>query len=434
MRLNLRPIAQLKPRKFPSYIGSPNSLIKSLKWTSPPENILIVKKPWHSKVLHAAITFIKHIHDNYPNINIIVTPEVAEELNFLDNQYQELKTNNKLPVDTDPELIDLCESISSPIPIYTGSNTEIISKTDLLVSLGGDGTILRGVSLFSNTIVPPVLSFSLGTLGFLLPFDFGNHADAFKQVYNSNSKILKRERIECHIVSSQHNHIPPNNNTSSANETEEFERLKRLSSVMNAPFDQISITSELQENLKKLKIHAMNDIVLHRSSLPGLLNLDVYINGNFLTRTTADGLIFATPTGSTAYSLSAGGSIIHPSVKCILLTPICPRSLSFRPLVLPLNSHILIKVIGKKNVKIDYAKVHAKMSIDGIPQLNLLPGDEIHIISESFQRTERDESFVDKSGVWCVVQSKGDWVNGINSMLGFNLGFKSSKGNNNTDS
>lgn len=256
---------------------------------------------------------------------------------------------------------------------------------------------------------------------------------------------------------------------------------------MNAPFDKINVTSEL-ESLKKLKIHAMNDIVLHRGSLPGLLNLDVYINGNFLTRTTGDGLIFATPTGSTAYSLSAGGSIVHPVVKCILLTPICPRSLSFRPLILPFNSHILIKVIGKENVKVDYTKCNAKLSIDGIPQLKLIDGDEIHIISESFSRMnnidedEEIESFaesisklnkndnlhpstsvkskhsdfdidddddsqsahvddqkqllrdrelnkrsVGKSGIWCVVQSRGDWVNGINGMLGFNLGFKSAK-------
>lgn len=364
-------------------------------------------------------------------------------------------------------LKDLCSTVESPIPIYTGPVNEIITRTDLLVSLGGDGTILRGVSLFSNTTVPPVLSFSLGTLGFLLPFDFANHAKAFRQVFESRSSMLKRERIECHIVKSNpdsnelnrqrellQDSINSQNINTSLDTEQQVERLKRLSAAMNAPFDRVNVTSEI-ESLKNLKIHAMNDIVLHRGSLPGLLNLDVYINGNFLTRTTADGLIFATPTGSTAYSLSAGGSIVHPVVKCILLTPICPRSLSFRPVILPLNSHILIKVIGKENTKVDYSKLNAKLSIDGIPQLKLIPGDEIHIISEAFSRIDTDEDgnehthrcqnnpkliddgkpianqpvtrHVGKSGVWCVVQSKGDWVNGINGMLGFNLGFKSSK-------
>jgi NADH kinase len=484
MRLSLRPVALLKQRQYPTYAGHSNSIVKSLIWKTPPKNVLIVKKPWHSKVLYATITFIKHLNDNYPSVNVIVTPEVAEELNILDNKYDDFKLKNKLDeLDNNNEthsLIKLCNTINKPIPIYTGPVNEIISRTDLLVSLGGDGTILRGVSLFSNTTVPPVLSFSLGTLGFLLPFDFNNHAEAFKNVFESKSNMLKRERIECHIVKSHPESNELNKqrellqdsivyqNTNDLNTSEEVERLKRLSAAMNAPFDKVTVTSEL-ESLKKLKIHAMNDIVLHRGSLPGLLNLDVYINGNFLTRTTADGLIFATPTGSTAYSLSAGGSIVHPIVKCILLTPICPRSLSFRPLILPLNSHILIKVIGKENAQVDYSKLNAKMSIDGIPQLKLIPGDEIHIISESFSRLSND-SFdqkndtnitttnnnnnnnnnssnvedddtitnierknpkqIGKSGVWCVVQSKGDWVNGINGMLGFNLGFKSSKSNN----
>lgn len=71
------------------------------------------------------------------------------------------------------------------------------------------------------------------------------------------------------------------------------------------------------------------------------------------------------------------------------------------------------------------------MSIDGIPQLRLIPGDEIHIISESRSRIDPPGIDMDhKTGVWCVVQSKGDWVNGINSMLGFNLGFKSNSNSN----
>ncbi|GMG55509.1 unnamed protein product [Ambrosiozyma monospora] len=191
----------------------------------------------------------------------------------------------------------------------------------------------------------------------------------------------------------------------------------------------------------------MNDIVMHRGSLPSLINLDVYINGHFLTRTTADGLLFATPTGSTAYSLSAGGSIVHPIVPGILLTPICPRSLSFRPLILPSTSHIVVKVRAKGGL--ESANTNAKLSIDGMPQLKLFPGDEIHVISESGSildpkwdlpesvktaqkkpSSEKNDgcdnhSERDDTGIWCVARSKGDWVNGINSLLGFNSGFKS---------
>ena len=94
------------------------------------------------------------------------------------------------------------------------------------------------------------------------------------------------------------------------------------------------------------------------------------------TTTTADGIVFLTPTGSTAYSLSAGGSITHPLVPCILLTPICPRSLSFRPLILPLTCHIMIRLSElNRNSSIE-------LTIDGIPQRDLLPGDSIHVVSE----------------------------------------------------
>ncbi|OUT21613.1 hypothetical protein CAS74_003734 [Pichia kudriavzevii] len=433
--------SSLGARLFPKYTGHQNSIVKRIVWPSTPRNVLIVKKPWHDKVLNATITFIKHIHKNYPSVNVIVVPEVAEELNSLNQTTLRTKYPSLVPSTLSG---NASPSANEPIPIHTGPISEIVSKTDLIVSLGGDGTILRGVSLFSNTIAPPILSFALGTLGFLLPFDFRNHEMAFAELYNSKSIMLRRERIECHIVKAHADSMELNkqrqllndslidsNSNDSLSTTEQVERLKRLSAEMDAPFDRVSITSEIKDQIKNLKIHAMNDIVLHRGSLPGLLNLDVYINGNFLTRTTADGLIFATPTGSTAYSLSAGGSIVHPTVKCILLTPICPRSLSFRPLILPLNSHILIKVIGKDSIQCDYSKFNAKMSIDGIPQLRLIPGDEIHIISESRSRIDPPGIDMDhKTGVWCVVQSKGDWVNGINSMLGFNLGFKSNSNSN----
>lgn len=398
-------LASLLPKIIPSYKGSLTSHTRTLQWPSPPRNVLIVKKPWHDGVLATTTKFINHLHNKYPNINVIVTPEVAEEL-----------------INTPSEDV---------IDVYTGSNDEIIEKTDLVVSLGGDGTILRGVSIFSNTTVPPVVSFSLGTLGFLLPFDFSNHEKIFHEVYDSKAMVVKRERIECHVVQDQkfgekgitekRSELAQSIDDQTITETTEHERLKALSSIMDLPINSTSITSKQS---KKIKVHAMNDIVLHRGSLPGLLNLDIYINGYFLTRTTADGLIFATPTGSTAYSLSSGGSIVHPIVKCIILTPICPRSLSFRPLILPFSSHILIKVIGKPHGNIDYNKCNAKMSVDGIPQMKLIPGDEIHIVSESWAN---DSNHQDDRGIWCVVASKGDWVNGINSMLGFNLGFRSKK-------
>ncbi|VEU22242.1 DEKNAAC103260 [Brettanomyces naardenensis] len=406
--VDIRSVASLPPRQFPSYVGELHSPQKGLVWKDgPPRNILIVKKPWKSSVTEATATFIKHIHREYPNCNVIVKREVAEELNDNDELF--------FPKRIDDGLQDVPRHI-----IYTGRTSEIICKTDLLVSLGGDGTVLRGVSMFSNTTAPPVLTFSMGTLGFLLPFEFSDYATSFESVYKSKALVMRRERIECHIVKKGNEGMPK-----------------------SVVAEEHELTNSHSYSVPSAKVHAMNDIVLHRGSLPGLLNLDVYINGHFLTRTTADGLIFATPTGSTAYSLSAGGSIVHPSVRCILLTPICPRSLSFRPLILPASAHIIVKVRAKNDGKtvntskaLAYINSSAKMSVDGIPVTELEPGDEMHVLSESEPnverypdpcRPEKDMTLLkeyDDRGVWCVARSKGDWVDGINGMLGFNSGFR----------
>ncbi|QPG73209.1 hypothetical protein FOA43_000516 [Brettanomyces nanus] len=374
----------------------------------PPTNIFVVKKPWKQHVTEAMVTFIKHIHRKYPSCNVIVKKEVAEEL--YDNEALFFPKNTDDGVNSMPRHT-----------LYTGTNTEIVSKTDLLVSLGGDGTILRGVSMFSNTTAPPVLTFSMGTLGFLLPFEFKDYRTAFKNVYDSRAYVMRRERVECHIV--KKNADTKKEVTDNAGEQDLIDSHSYSSSF--------------------IKVHAMNDIVMHRGSLPGLINLDVYVNDHFLTRTTADGLIFATPTGSTAYSLSSGGSIVHPSVRCILLTPICPRSLSFRPLILPASSHIVVRVRSKNDGKsintsqaCAFINSSAKMSVDGIPVTELEPGDEMHVLCESEPRvgpngdpchTDTDMQRLkeyDYRGVWCVARTEADWVNGINGMLGFNSGFR----------
>jgi NADH kinase len=314
------------------------------------------------------VTFVSFIHDHYPELNVIVTKDVADEI------APDFKSYPK-------------QTSSSPHVLYTGDNDEIVSKTDLLVTLGGDGTILRAVSMFSNCVVPPVLSFSLGTLGFLLPFDFAHHQEAFKDVYNSTAKVLHRTRLECHVVR----------------------------------------RGESKEAAMPMMIHAMNDIVLHRGDTPNLTTLDIYVDGEFLTRTTADGVSMSTPTGSTAYSLSSGGSIVHPLVPAILVTPICPRSLSFRPLVIPLTSHIKIKIVQKAS-----GENNVRLSIDGVPQDFLKVDDEIHIMNEvgtifvhnnkfPYSKKERPAK---QSGVYCVAKSENDWVRGINELLGFNSSFK----------
>lgn len=411
----VRPCLNLDSRTVPEYVGSPHLKLHNIVWRSPLQNIYIVKKPWNKEATEAMLQFIDHIHTEYPALNVIVSEDVAQELasTFETGTY---------------------EKTGTPV-VYTGTVSEIVTKTDLIVTLGGDGTTLRAVSAFLNGIVPPVLSFAMGTLGFLLPFDFSAFKETFKTVFESRSKALHRTRLECHVVRRHHQ-------TEADEENSEKE-------LIDGMIERYKIAHYKQHH-HGVMLHAMNDISLHRGSQPNLILLDIYIDSEFLTTTTADGIVFASPTGSTAYSLSSGGSITHPLVPCILLTPICPRSLSFRPLILPSTSHIMIKLPDSNRNGL------IKMNIDGIPQHDLKPGDEIHVVSENgtifipgkhqpptalLSRGEYDEYIEPGStrhirgraglkvpkGLFCVAKTENDWIKGINQLLGFNSSFRGQK-------
>ncbi|PSK37071.1 hypothetical protein C7M61_003498 [Candidozyma pseudohaemuli] len=390
----------LAPSTAPELVGLPHLKLHNVVWRDPVQNIYIVKKPWNDAVLAAMVQFINFIHTEYPSLNVVVSLDVAEELK---SEY-------------------LKQPGSKPRTIYTGSVEDIVAKTDLIVVLGGDGTTLRAVSAFLNSRVPPVLSFALGTLGFLLPFDFAHHKKVFQSVYESRSKALHRTRLECHVVRRA--------------QSEERERQgKKPEQVRRYELE------HYKQHHNATMLHAMNDVSLHRGSQPNLVLLDIYIDSEFLTTTTADGLVFASPTGSTAYSLSSGGSIVNPLVPCILLTPVCPRSLSFRPLILPTTSHIMVKLpVTNRNSLIN-------LNIDGIPQAELHPGDELHLVSENGtiyipgkhqppQTLAAKQGFDDvlepganvvrenSRGIYCIAKTENDWTKGINELLGFNKSFK----------
>lgn len=123
---------------------------------------------------------------------------------------------------------------------------------------------------------------------------------------------------------------------------------------------------------ESLKFQVLNDIVIDRSLSPFLTSLECYVDNNYITLVQADGIIISTPTGSTAYSMSAGGSMVHPNVGGLLLTPICPHSLSFRPIVLP--DSIELKIKNSEN-----ARGSAWISFDGKNRLELGLGDEVEI-------------------------------------------------------
>lgn len=187
---------------------------------------------------------------------------------------------------------------------------------DLVVTLGGDGTVLYTSWLFQRT-VPPVLSFSLGSLGFLTNFDFGDYKEQLNRVLgDTGARTNVRMRFTATVYRS----------------------------VAASSTDQARGTKERGDrNLIEDETHeVLNELVIDRGPSSYISSLDLYANDSLLTTISADGIILSTPTGSTAYSLSAGGSLVHPDIPAILLTPICPHTLSFRPMLL--NDDMALKV------------------------------------------------------------------------------------------
>jgi NAD+ kinase len=180
----------------------------------------------------------------------------------------------------------------------------MIEFIDFILVLGGDGTLLSVVRTYAK-FNKPVFGINLGHTGYLTGIEKNNFSDVINLLINKKYIIEKRSMLEI-----------KNNNTT-----------------------------------------ALNDICIAKSSLSRMLCFDLFINNNFIETYKSDGIIVSTPTGSTAYNLSAGGPIIEPTLHVIILTPICAHTLYSRPIVISDNDEIKIKI--KSELK------HAKIIFDG---------------------------------------------------------------------
>ena len=177
------------------------------------------------------------------------------------------------------------------------------SEFDLIFSIGGDGSLLSSIRTMGNKQIP-ILGIHIGNLGFLNQI---NHIDLESNLNNFyQSKIINYNNFD----------------------------------LLEA-----KLTNSLTKN--EYSILALNDIVINHGNLLRLIKLKVNLNGKFLNEYSCDGLIFSTPLGSTAYSLSAGGPIVSPDMDSIIVTPVSPHSLSARPIVLAGNSRLKVSVEEK---------------------------------------------------------------------------------------
>ena len=242
----------------------------------------------------------------------------------------------------DPLIMDTIEQLSNylikseryvfltaqnPLPSKNKvAETEIASLVDLIIAVGGDGTILHAANLAQSRDLP-LLGINRGKLGFLADILPNDIQDAIKAVLIGDYSEESRMMLEATIIKGK--------NTAHVN-------------------------------------LALNDVVIQRSDTGRMLDFNTSIASQYINSSSGDGLIIATPTGSTAYSLSCGGPIIEPNLDSYVMVPICPHTLSVRPLVLPANKDIEIHLIGKIDSKAD-------VTVDGRKLCEILPNDTIKI-------------------------------------------------------
>ncbi len=174
--------------------------------------------------------------------------------------------------------------------------TRIADDIEIMLAVGGDGTFLRAARLVGRT-QKPIVGINIGKMGFLTEINARDLESALSRIKRGDYEIEKRI-------------------------------------VLEAMFHNDSI-------------YALNDIVIASGMSPRIMKLECYLNGEYLTTMEADGVIISTPTGSTAYSLSAGGPILTPEIDAVVISPVCPHTLGLRPIVVPANYRI--KVVVRNN-------------------------------------------------------------------------------------
>jgi len=196
----------------------------------------------------------------------------------------------------------LCESeVAAEVGGEAVPRQLIADRADLIIVLGGDGTLL-GVSRLAAARETPILGINLGGLGFLTEVAIDEALPALDRVLQGDYEVDRRITLE------------------------------------------LTVERSSTDARRKDRFIAVNDVVLNRGPLGRMLNLEVKAGGQPFCTYKADGLIIATPTGSTAYALSAGGPIVYPTLGVVVLAPICPHTLSNRPVVLPDSFEIEIAV------------------------------------------------------------------------------------------
>ncbi|GLV41684.1 uncharacterized protein CBL_13377 [Carabus blaptoides fortunei] len=291
-----------------------------LTWYKPPLTVLVIKKVRDVSVLSPFVQLVRWLIEEKHMVVFVEAAVMEDPL---------LENNSSF------------KTIKDKLMTFRDGKDDLTDRIDFIVCLGGDGTLLYASLLFQQS-VPPVMAFHLGSLGFLTPFEFDNFQEQVTNVLEGHAALTLRSRLRCIIMRK--------------NQEKEKEGGK----------------SKTPTNLLVL-----NEVVVDRGPSPYLSNIDLFLDGKHITSVQGDGLIVSTPTGSTAYAVAAGASMIHPSVPAIMVTPICPHSLSFRPIVVPAGVELKISVSPD-------SRNTSWVSFDGRNRQELFHGDSLRVTTSVY--------------------------------------------------
>lgn len=227
---------------------------------------------------------------------------------------------------------------------------------DLAIILGGDGTILYGSRILSKRGIP-ILAVNLGNFGFITEISQDEWIEAFEKYSNDELDVGQRIILEVQLF---------------------------------------------RDDRLKADFKGLNDAVISAAGISKIVNLNLALSSTQVGRYRADGIIISTPTGSTAYSAAAGGPILHPEMEAIIINPICPFTLSHRPLVIRSNETVKIEVEKVQRTEI-------MLTVDGQSDVPVLPGDKV-IIRKAGEKALIIRS--DRRSFYDVLRSKLNWSGG----------------------